>query len=179
MKHPVLAALLFTSTIVCTPLFAQEGGERPANRRGTPLGAEMKKVEKAVESVSDFLKKPEGDAPIADVVAAQEALHKAKQEKPRLTQRQPEDKQAKFVDAYKVEINKAVRATLDLEDALVQKDWKAAEKAVKELEKLEKEGHKEFKGRRGAPGGQGGGGQGGEGGEGRGGEGSGKSGGGK
>ena len=171
MKYSLLATLLLSASVVSAPLFAQETGEKPANRRGSPLGNEMKTVEKAIEAVSDFLKKPEGDAPIAEVVAAQEALHNAKQEKPRLTARQPEDKQDKFVTAYKVEINKAVRATLDLEDALVQKDWKAAAKAVDALEKLEKEGHKEFKGRRGgAPGGQRGEGGEGRGGEGRGGE---------
>ena len=164
MQHSLLATVLAAIAVISTPLFAQEGGERPAGRRNaSPLGTEMKKVDKAIEAVDEFLKKPEGEAPMAEVVALQEALHKAKQEKPRLTQRQPEDKQGKFVDDYKVEINKAVRAALDLEDALVQKDYKAAAKALGELEKLEKEGHKQFKGRRG-------GGEGGEGGEGRGGE---------
>lgn len=157
MKNSLLVAALLGVSATCTPLFAQQGGEQPAGRRGTPLGTEMKKVEKAIEAVSTFLDKPTGDAPLAEVVAAQEALHKAKQEKPRLTQRQPEDKQDKFVTDYRININKAVRATLDLEDALVQKNWKAAGQAVKELEKLEKDGHKEFKGRRGGQEGEGGG----------------------
>ncbi|MEO6598203.1 MAG: hypothetical protein ABIP94_25950, partial [Planctomycetota bacterium] len=141
---------------------AQEGGAKPAGRApASPLKTEMEKVETALDAVTAFLKKPEGDAPFAEVAAAQESLHKAKQETPRLAARQPEDKRAAFVTDYKIQINKTARVMLDLEDAMLQKDWKAAEKAAKELEKLEKESHQKFKGQKGGPGGgrEGGGGK--------------------
>lgn len=149
MKHFPITALFVAFAAVSAPLSAQDGGAR----RGSPLGSEMKKLEKAVEAVADFLKKPEGDAPVAEVAAAQEALHKAKQETPRLLQRQPEGEQAAFLAAYKTEINKALRSMLDLEDALLKKDWKAAAAAIEAIEQAEKAGHKQFKPQRGNRGG--------------------------
>lgn len=153
MKHTRITALFAALALASTPLFAQEGG----GRRGTPLGSEMKKLDKAVEAVADFLKKPEGDAPVAEVAAAQEALHKAKQETPRLLQRQPEGEQASFLAAYKTEINKAIRSMLDLEDALLKKDWQAAAAALEAIQQAEKAGHRQFKPQRGNRGGGGGG----------------------
>jgi translation initiation factor IF-2 len=52
------------------------------------------------------------------------------------------------VIAYQVEINKALRGILDLEDAMLTKDLKAAEAAMKALKAMEKAGHKVFKPRR-------------------------------
>ncbi|HEX5053430.1 MAG TPA: hypothetical protein VFZ65_16755, partial [Planctomycetota bacterium] len=159
MNRTLVVALLAGITAFSTPLLAQEGGEggERGRRPASPLKTEMEKVEKALDAVTAFLKKPEGDAPLAEVAAAQEALHKAKQETPRLTARQPEDKQASFVTEYKIQINKTTRVMLDLEDAMLQKDWKAAGKVLEELEKMQKQGHDKFKGRRGGgPGGRGG-----------------------
>lgn len=158
MKHTLLTAVLGLA-FLATPLFAQEREGGGGGRQGSPLKAEMEKLDEALEAVGDFLKKPEGDAPLAQVAAAEAALNEAKKHEPRATQRQPEEKRADYVRDYKVGINKTIRLMLDLEDALLQKDWKAAEKALGELEKAKKEGHQVFKPRRqrGGAGGAGGG----------------------
>lgn len=160
MKLTLLTVVLGLA-FLATPLFAQEreggGGER---RQGSPLKAEMEKLDEAIDAVADFLKKPEGDAPMAEVAAAEAALNEAKKHEPRATQRQPEEKRAEYVRDYKIGINKTIRLMLDLEDALLQKKWKEAEKVLGELEKAKKDGHQVFKPRRqrgGAGGGEGGG----------------------
>lgn len=159
-KSAVLAALL-SLPLLTTPSFAQEG-ERPApgQRQASPLKEEMEKLEEALEAVEAFLAKPEGDAPLAVVTEAQAEMLKSKARQPRLTERQPEGEKAKFVSDYKVQMNKLLRGLLDLGDALLEKNWKAAKKVLDSLEELKKAGHDKFKGkrqRRGGGGGEGGG----------------------
>lgn len=159
-KFAVLAALL-SLPLLTVPSFAQEG-ERPAagQRQASPLKEEMEKLEEALEAVEAFLAKPEGDAPLAVVTEAQAEMLKAKARQPRLTERQPEADKPKFVNDYKVQMNKLVRGLLDLEDALLEKNWKAAKKVLDSLEELKKAGHDKFKGkrqRRGGGDGEGGG----------------------
>jgi len=164
MKQTILTALLGLA-FVASPLSAQERGGREgregAGRQDPPLKQEMEKLDEAVDAVAEFLKKPDGDAPMAEVAAAQAALHEAKKYEPRATQRQPEDKRADYVRDFRIEINKLIRRVLDLEDALLKKDWKGATKVLDEIEKVKKEGHQVYKPRRQRRGG-------GEGGEGEG-----------
>ena len=149
MKHPLLITLLAGIAATSTPILAQDDGDAPpAQRSSTTVKSQMKTFDKSLDVIIDFVKKPEGDAPMADVAAAQEALHNAKQIAPRLTDEQPADEQAEFVKAYKLQINKTIRGMLDVEDALLQKDWKAAAVALEELQKLKKPGHDKFKGKR-------------------------------
>jgi hypothetical protein len=159
MKHSVLAAFLLCCTLVSAPSFAQEDASGSGARRDpSPIEAQMEQLDEAVDAVADFLKKPAGDAPLASVAAAQAALHEAKQHVPNTTERQPEGERAAFVKDYRLQINKTMRGLLDLEDALLGEDWKAAEKVLGELQKQKKAGHDKFKGRR-QRGGAGGGGK--------------------
>lgn len=162
MKKSVFAAVLLTLAATTSPLLAQEEGQRGGGQRApSPVKQQMEKLDEALEAIGKFLEKPEGEAPMAELAAAQAALHEAKQHAPRSTQRQPEGQQAAYVVDYKLQLNKTLRATLDLEDAMLAKDWAAAGKALAKLDELKKAGHDKFKPRRRR------GGEGGEGGEGR------------
>ena len=160
MKRSLLIALLAITTAASPLLCQDEGGKRP-QRAPSEIKAQMEKMEEALDAVGEYLKKPEGDAPMAKITEAAASLMEAKKHAPRATQRQPEDKQADFVRAYQVEINKAMRGILDLEDAMLGKDYKAAAKALAALKDIEKAGHKVYKPRRqrggAAGGGEGGG----------------------
>ncbi|MFT4512574.1 MAG: hypothetical protein ACI89X_002961 [Planctomycetota bacterium] len=147
MKRSLIVAL-FAIAAATTPVLSQDaGGQRP-KRQKSPVKVEMEKMEEALDAVGDFLKKPDGKAPMAEITAAAGSLMEAKKHAPRAAARQPKEKQAAFVIAYQVEINKALRGILDLEDAMLTKDFKAAEAAMKALKAMEKAGHKVFKPRR-------------------------------
>jgi hypothetical protein len=146
MKSSLIAAL-FTIAAATTPVLSQDGGQQP-KRQKPPVKVEMEKMEEALDVVGDFLKKPEGKAPMAEITAAAASLMEAKKHAPRAAARQPKEKQAEFILAYQVEINKALRGVLDLEDAMLTKDYKAAEAAMTALKAMEKAGHKVFKPRR-------------------------------
>jgi hypothetical protein len=157
MKRSLLVALLALTT-AASPLLAQDGAEKRPQRTPSKVKAEMEKLDEAIEAIEDFIKKPEGDAPMGKITEAAASLMEAKKHAPRATERQPKEKQAEFLLAYQVEINKALRGVLDLEDAMLMKDYKAAAKAVEALKAIEKAGHKVFKPRRrrgGAAGGEG------------------------
>lgn len=143
MRNTLLASLL-SLTLPTVALHAQED----AKPQTPPIKAEMKKFDEALDAVIDFLEKPTDKAPMAEVAAAQAALHESKQHPPRITGQQPKDKQAEFVKNYRLAMNKMIRAMLDLEDALLNKDYKAAEKAVDDMVAQKKTGHRTFKGRR-------------------------------
>lgn len=146
MKRSLIVALFALATAT-TPILSQDAGQRP-KRTKSPVKVEMEKMEEALDAVGDFLKKPDGKAPMAEITAAAGSLMEAKKHAPRAAARQPKEKQAAFVIAYQVEINKALRGILDLEDAMLTKDLKAAEAAMKALKAMEKAGHKVFKPRR-------------------------------
>ncbi|MCK5941907.1 MAG: hypothetical protein KAI24_08075 [Planctomycetes bacterium] len=142
--HKILLSALFAVVAPTAPLLAQDDA-KPAT---PPIKAEMKKFDKALDAVIDFLEKPSDKAPMAEVAAAQAALHGAKQHPPRITEQQPKDKRAEFVRNYRLAMNKMLRAMLDLEDALLTKDYEAAQKAVDAMVAQKKSGHRTFKGRR-------------------------------
>jgi len=146
MKRSLLVTLLAVLT-AATPAFAQDGGKRPARKKSV-VKAEMEKMEEALEVVGDWLKKPEGKAPMAKITEAAVSMMEAKKHAPRATARQPEDKQAEFVKNYQIEVNKVLRSILDLEDAMLKGDHKAAEKILGGMKAMEKAGHKVFKPRR-------------------------------
>lgn len=145
MRNTLLVSLL-AITLPTLSLHAQED----AKPQTPPIKAEMKKFDKALDEVIDFLEdgKKGEQPPMAQVAAAQAALHESKQHPPRITGQQPKDKQAEFVKNYRLAMNKMIRSMLDLEDALLNKDYKAAEKAVDEMVAQKKTGHRTFKGRR-------------------------------
>lgn len=146
MKRSLLVALLAIAT-AATPLLSQDGDKRPV-RKKSPVKAEMQKMEDALDLVADWLKKPEGDAPMASITEAAVAMIEAKKHAPLATARQPEGKQKQFVKNFQIEINKVLRNILDLEDAMLNGDNKAAEKILGGMKDIEKAGHKVFKPRR-------------------------------
>lgn len=145
MKSSLIAAL-FTIAATTTPLLSQSG-QQP-KRQKSPIKVEMEKMDEALDVVADFLDKPEGKAPLAEITALTTALMESKKHAPRAAARLPKEKQAEFVLAYQVEINKALRGVLDLEDAMLTKDYKAGKAAITALKAMEKAGHKVFKPRR-------------------------------
>jgi len=144
MRNLLLSSLLFA--LVPVPSLQAQESEQPA----APIKAEMKKFDKALDAVIDFLEdgKKGEEPPMAQVAAAQAALQASKQHPPRITGQQPKDKQSEFVRDYRLAMNKMIRSMLDLEDALLTRDWKAAEKAVDDMVAQKKTGHRTFKGRR-------------------------------
>ena len=146
MKRPLLVALF--AIAAATPVLSQDAGATRPKREKSPVKVEMEKMEEALDAVGEFLKKPDDKAPMAQITAAAVSLMEAKKHAPRATARQPKEKQAEFVKNYQVGINKALRGLLDLEDAMLNKDYKAVEAAMKELKAIEKAGHKVFKPRR-------------------------------
>ena len=146
MKQLRMQAIAATfAALTVGSIAAQE--DQP-KRPPAPIKVEMKKFDKALDAVVEFLGDPKGDAPMDKVVAAQMALLEAKKHAPRATTRQPEGDQAAYVTDYRIMMNKTIRAVLDLEDALLKKDWKAAGKIATELNGMKKAGHKKFKPRR-------------------------------
>lgn len=146
MKRPLLIAL-FVLTTATSPLLSQSDSTRPA-RKKSPVKVEMENMEEALDVVSEWLKKPEGDAPMAKITEATVAMVAAKKHAPRATARLPEDKQKEFVKNYQIEINKLLRSILDLEDAMLKDDHKTAEKILGGMKAIAKAGHKTFKPRR-------------------------------
>ena len=98
--------------------------------------------------LSEWLKKPEGAAPMAKISEAAVAMIEAKKHAPRATARLPKEKQKDFVKNYQIEINKLLRNILDLEDAMLTGDHKAAEQVLASMKDIKKAGHKVFKPRR-------------------------------
>lgn len=145
MKRSLLVTFL-TIVTAAAPAFAQDG-QRPA-RKKSQVKAEMVKMEDALDVVSEWLKKPEGKAPMDKVTEATLAMVEAKKHAPRATARQPEDKREEFVKNYQIEVNKVIRNLLDLEDAMLKGDHKAAAKILGGFKDMEKAGHKVFKPRR-------------------------------
>ncbi len=143
MKKTLLLASLFAASTTA-PIAAQEDA-KPAT---PPIKAEMKKFDKALDVVIEFREKPSQKAPMAEVAAAQAALQESKQHPPRTTGQQPKDKQEEFVRSYRLAMNKMIRSMLDLEDALLNKDYEAAQKAVDDMVAQKKTGHRTYKGRR-------------------------------
>jgi soluble cytochrome b562 len=141
----LLLSPLFLALLPVSSLQAQEKSKPAA-----PIKTEMKKFDKALDAVIDFLEdgKTGEEAPMAEVAAAQAALQASKQHPPRITGQQPKEQQAAFVRAYRIAVNKMIRSMLDLEDALLQGDNKAAQKAVDDMVAQKKNGHRTFKGRR-------------------------------
>ena len=111
MKHFLLVAL-FAITTATTPLLSQDGGDARPARTPSVIKEQMEKMEEALDAVGDFLKKPEGAAPMDKITAAASSLMEAKKHAPKATERMPKEKQAEFVTAYQVEINKALRGIL-------------------------------------------------------------------
>ena len=144
MRNLLLSSLLFA--LVPVPSLQAQESEQPA----APIKAEMKKFDEALDAVIDFLEdgKPGEAPPMAKVAAAQAALQASKQHPPRITGQQPQDKQKAFVRDYRIAMNRMIRSALDLEDALLQGDKKAAQKAVDDMVAQKKTGHRTFKGRR-------------------------------
>lgn len=145
MNKTLLSCALAALVGISAPLAAQQGD---GDSKKSPVKVEMGKLDDALDVVGDYLEKPDGKAPMAEVAAAQAAMQESKQHPPRTLEEQPEEKRAAFLAAYKVEINKALRALLDLEDAMLQKDWAAAKQAMEKLSDLKKTGHRTYKGRR-------------------------------
>jgi len=143
MQKTLLLATLFAA-LTTAPLTAQED----AKPQTSPIKAEMKRFDKALDVVIEFLEKPSAKAPVAEVAAAQSALQESKQHPPRTAGQQPEDKRAEFVRSYRLAMNKMIRSMLDLEDALLNKDYEAAQKAVDDMVAQKKTGHRTYKGRR-------------------------------
>ena len=146
MKRSLLVALLAIATAT-TPLLSQDAGNRPA-RTKSPVKVEMEKMDEALDVVSEWLKKPEGAAPMAKISEAAVAMIEAKKHAPRATARLPKEKQKDFVKNYQIEINKLLRNILDLEDAMLTGDHKAAEQVLASMKDIKKAGHKVFKPRR-------------------------------
>ena len=142
--------LLFASLLAFAMPVAAVQAQADAEPQTPPIKAEMKKFDKALDAVIDFLEdgKKGEEPPMAQVTAAQAALQASKQHPPRITEQQPKDKQREFVRDYRIAMNKMIRSMLDLEDALLNGDWKAAEKAVDDMVAQKKTGHRTFKGRR-------------------------------
>ena len=118
--------LLFASLLAFAMPVAAVQAQADAEPQTPPIKAEMKKFDKALDAVIDFLEdgKKGEDLPMAEVAAAQAALQASKQHPPRITGQQPKDKQAEFMRDYRIAMNKMIRSTLDLEDALLNRDWK-------------------------------------------------------
>ena len=140
----ILLIVLFCAALPATPLFAQDAGKR----KSPPVKVAMKKFDKALDEVFDFLQEPKGTAPMAKVTEMQAALLEAKQHEPRSLEQQPADKRAAFLRGYKIEINKTIRLVLDLEDALLQQDYKQATKLMDRLDEQKKAAHKVYKPKR-------------------------------
>ncbi|MFK7742219.1 MAG: hypothetical protein AB8H80_18035 [Planctomycetota bacterium] len=145
--NKALTSLLLAALVgFVAPLQAQEDSGK--TRKKSPVKVEMEKLDESLDAVAAFLEKPAGAAPMQQVAAAQAALQEAKKHPPRTLEQQPEEKRAAFLAAYKVEMNKNLRLVLDLEDALLQKDWEAAKTAMAAIKKLKKSAHRTYKGRR-------------------------------
>ena len=85
--------LLFASLLAFAMPVAAVQAQADAEPQTPPIKAEMKKFDKALDAVIDFLEdgKKGEDLPMAEVAAAQAALQASKQHPPRITGQQPKD----------------------------------------------------------------------------------------
>jgi len=122
---------------------------QPADAAQDAASAEefMKGVNRNFRVISRFLRKPEGDAPMAAVMELQKMALQAKIATPSLAETKPEDERAAFVAAYRKDMNKFLRQILDLEDAMAAQEWEKATEIAKALNEAKKAGHEAYKGK--------------------------------
>jgi len=148
-RNTVLRSLALALCFATPALFAQDAGAPPQEKKAPPsVGAHMEQLEAAMEIIVPYVQTFEGDAPMAELDKALKALQASKQQAPKTARRQPEDKRAEFIKAYRIAINVSIRAMLDLEDAILAKDKDAAMAALKKVSAAKKAGHNTYKGRR-------------------------------
>ena len=71
--------------------------------------------------------------------------HRCEEEAGRESQRAT---RAAFVKAYRLKMNALIRSLLDLEEAMISKDWAKANVAASAMSDTQKAGHKRFKPKR-------------------------------
>lgn len=145
MNKILISTLLAGLVGATAPLAAQEQGEAKPK---SPVKLEMEKLDEAIDAVAEWLEKHEGKAPMDQITAAHAALQESKKHPPKGLEQQPEADRPAFLVDYKVQINKSIRLVLDLEDALLTGDHKAAAAALDAMKDLKKTAHRKFKGRR-------------------------------
>lgn len=120
--------------------------DQPAAGRGASVEESMKGVNRHFRMVSRFLRKPEGEAPMDSVLALQKLAMDSKLGVPAKAATLPEDERAAFVAAYRRDMTQFLRATLDLEEAMLAEEWEKAAEIAKGLNAAKKTGHKAYKG---------------------------------
>ena len=124
---------------------AQGGGGK------SQLAQYMGELNAAVRSIPKALEEEGGrEKALAELARIQKVVVDAKAEVP-ATVASIEDgkKRAEEAVHFRVEMNALLRGFLDLEDAVLQQDDKAVQKALRKLGETEDEGHSEFKGKGG------------------------------
>ena len=117
----------------------QGGGSKLEGFMGEIDGV-VKGLEKVVESKTGIA------ATMADVIKLQKLAIDAKSELPSALSAITEAKALKKATlSYKTQMQNLVRASLDLETAVLNEDVKGAAKALREFDKLKSAGHSEFR----------------------------------
>jgi len=126
---PVLLTAGAATLVVPVPTSVQEpaaAADDAAASNDEQLDEVMKSINKNYRVVRLFLRKPEGDAPLESVYEMQQACMTAKGLKPSIFEKVPAERREEFVTEYKKSMNQFLRTMLDMEDAMLVKDWEGA-----------------------------------------------------
>jgi soluble cytochrome b562 len=143
---PLLAcacALAFTPAL---PLAAQETGRPHGDRKDTPLGKEMKQMNRPFRALGRQITDASKNADSLQLVATmREAAEASLQYQPEKTADLPAADQAKFVADFHAGIKNLIADLDKLSAALKANDNGAAAAILQQIKDDQKHGHKEFK----------------------------------
>lgn len=126
---------------------AELGQDAPGGREKTQLARYMGEINGAVRSIPKALAEEGGrDKALAELARIQKVIIDAKAEVPSTVASIPDEKKkAEEGTHFRMEMNVLLRGFVDLEDAVLERDEKGIQKALRALGETKDEGHSEFK----------------------------------
>ena len=150
MSIPCFRSFVLPLSLVLTlaapaPL-TQDRAAPAAQDKPVTVDSHMKAVNRSFRAVKEFIKGDKsGPAPLDALREMQRRALEAKNLEPKKTKTVPAAEQAACLLAFRKEMKVTIVAMLELELALLEKNWAEAEKLVTRLEAEKKEGHNQFK----------------------------------
>ena len=117
-------------------------------REVTPLGKKMREVNGILRSIGKSLgDESKAEANAEAVLRLQTLAIEAKAETPRLVAAMQGDERDEMEIGYRIQMNAFLSGLIELENAILKGEEKAAQKALRALNEAKAEGHGEYKGR--------------------------------
>ena len=117
-------------------------------RKVTPLGSKMREINGILRSIGKGIgDESKAAANLEAILRLQTLAVESKKETPTLIGRMEGDERAEMTVGYRMQMNQLLAGLIELENAVLKGEGKAAEKAMRKLNEAKAEGHGEYKGR--------------------------------